>query len=83
MKDNEVDHPPHYTKGGIECIDAMKAMMHGAVVTAFVAYSGGAAFKYIWRWHYKGKPIQDLEKAKWYIDKMIEKLKEEENDSRV
>ena len=44
MKDDEVNHPPHYTKGGIECIDAMKAMMHNAAVSAFVAYCWGAAF---------------------------------------
>ena len=73
-----VNHPSHYTKGGIECIDAMKSMMYGAIVSAFIAYCWGASFKYLWRWHYKGKPIQDLEKAKWYINKMIEKLKEED-----
>ena len=73
-----VNSPSHYTKGGIECIDAMKSMVHGAVVSAFVSYCWLASFKYLWRWHYKGKPIQDLEKARWYINKMIEKLKEED-----
>ena len=73
---DEVNHPSHYTTGGIECIDAMKSMMEGADVPSFISYDWGAAFKYIWRWHYKGKPIQDLEKAKWYIDKMIETLKD-------
>ena len=48
------------------------------IVSAFIAYCWGASFKYLWRWHYKGKPYQDLEKAKWYINKMIEKLKEED-----
>ena len=56
----------------------MKAMMEGANVPSFISYDWGATFKYIWRWHYKGKPIQDLEKAKWYIDKMIETLKEKD-----
>ena len=73
-----VNHPPHYNQYGIECIDAMKAMMEGANVPSFISYDWGATFKYIWRWHYKGKPIQDLEKAKWYIDKMIETLKEKD-----
>ena len=54
----------------------MKAMMDCANALLFTADDWGAAFKYIWRWHYKGKPIQDLEKDKWYIDKMIETLKE-------
>lgn len=73
-----VNSPSHYTNGSIECIDAMKSMMQGAVVSAFISYCWGASFKYLWRWHYKGKPIQDLEKARWYINKMIEKLKEED-----
>ena len=73
-----VNSPSHYTNGSIECIDAMKSMMHGAIVSAFISYCWGASFKYLWRWHYKGKPIQDLEKAKWYINKMIEKLKGED-----
>ena len=73
-----VNSPSHYTNGSIECIDAMKSMTHGAIVSAFVSYCWLASFKFLWRWHYKGKPIQDLEKARWYINKMIEKLKEED-----
>ena len=41
-----VNSPSHYTNGGIECIDAMKSMMHGAIVSAFISYCWGASFKY-------------------------------------
>ena len=77
-----VNNPPHYTTGRIECIDAMNAMSEGANVSSFVSYCWLASFKYIWRWHYKGKPIEDLEKAKWYIQRMIDKLKEELNETK-
>ena len=44
--DDMVHSPPHYTNGnGIECIDAMKSMMHGAIVSAFISYCWGASFK--------------------------------------
>ena len=68
MSDN-VNHPSHYTQGGIECIEALEAAtvnMKGieAVCTA-------NAIKYLWRWKEKnGK--EDLKKAIWYIKKLIE-----------
>ena len=76
MQDN-VNSPKHYklNEHGIECIDAIQASMSKE---GFEEYLRGNVFKYLWRWHYKGKPIQDLEKARWYINKMIEKLKEED-----
>ena len=82
MEGDQVNNPPHYTTGRIECIDAMNAMSEGANVSSFVSYCWLASFKYIWRWHYKGKPIEDLEKAKWYIQRMIDKLKEELNETK-
>lgn len=63
-----VNHPDHY-KGNIECIDAMIDCF-GVVPTA--AFCKLNAFKYIWRSNRKGKEIEDMKKAKWYIDKFLE-----------
>jgi hypothetical protein len=66
---SDVDHPPHYTAGKIECIEAIEAATTGlegleAVCTANV-------IKYVWRWKRKNG-LQDLEKAKWYLDRLIQ-----------
>ena len=73
-----VNHPSHYTRGGIECIDALEAATTG--LTGIEAVCTANAIKYLWRWKSKGGK-QDLEKARWYIDRMTSKLelsKEEE-----
>ena len=64
-----VKQPEHYTKGNIECIDAMKASMSKE---AFSGYCKGIVFKYIWRFETKGEGTQDLEKAKVYLDWLID-----------
>ena len=66
---SDIDHPPHYTAGKIECIEAIEAATTGlegleAVCTANV-------IKYVWRWKRKNG-LQDLEKAKWYLEKLIQ-----------
>jgi len=62
-----VNSPPHYNATGIECIHAISA----ATGDGFQHYLQGNIMKYLWRYRYKnGK--QDLEKAKWYLDKLIE-----------
>lgn len=66
-----VNHPPHYTRGGIECIDALEAATTG--LTGIEAVCTANAIKYLWRWKSKGGK-QDLEKARWYIDRMISKI---------
>lgn len=60
-----VSHPPHYNKhpSGVECIDIIEHM----------DFCLGNAIKYIWRADLKGKAIEDLEKARWYIDREIER----------
>ncbi len=63
-----VNHPPHYNHGDIECIDAIEAALGK---DGFQAYCRGAALKYLWRTDYKGG-LEDLEKAAWYLNKMIE-----------
>lgn len=71
-----VEHPSHYTSGGIECIDAIKAMLSGyeqsKISTKFYwHFLSGQILKYLWRWPLKERPLQDLKKARWYLDKLI------------
>lgn len=63
-----VNNPPHYNASGIECIQAIAA----ATDDGFQYYLQGNILKYLWRYRYKDKPLEDLEKAKWYLDKLIE-----------
>jgi transposase len=60
-----VNHPPHYTAGGIETIDFIEAKDFN--------YRLGNVIKYVSRAGKKvdGDPITDLEKAKWYLDREI------------
>ena len=67
MNDN-VNHPAHYTTGGIECIDAMVASQGYECVMDYCLCN---AFKYIWRCQHKGKRVEDIEKAIWYLQKWI------------
>lgn len=69
-----INHPPHYTHGDIECIDAILAALgkQGAA-----DYCRGAVIKYAWRCMNKGTPSQDMEKAAWYARKAAELLKDE------
>lgn len=74
MSDN-VNHPSHYTAGGIECIDALEAATAGLVGIEAVCIAN--AIKYLWRWKWKGG-IEDLKKARWYIDRLIDKERKHE-----
>ena len=62
-----VNHPPHYTNGDIECIDAMRASMSHI---EFCGYLKGNVIKYLWRYRDKGKSIQDIDKALWYLNRL-------------
>lgn len=78
-----VEHPSHYTSGGIECIDAMKAMLagyeHAKIATKFYwHFLSGQVFKYLWRWPLKERPLQDLKKARWYLDRLIEDVEKQD-----
>tara|TARA_S200002703_G_C3680294_1_gene208904 strand:+ start:276 stop:533 length:258 start_codon:yes stop_codon:yes gene_type:complete len=66
-----VEQPDHYNKGAIEAIEAIKASMPEH---EFKGYLKGNALKYLWRYDYKGKPVEDLRKCRWYIDRLIQEL---------
>ena len=70
-----VNHPSHYTQGGIECIDALKAATVSK--TGIEAVCTANAIKYLWRYEEKNG-IEDVKKARWYIDRLIRELKEKE-----
>ncbi len=65
-----VNSPPHYNQTGIECIHAISA----ATGNGFKYYLQGNIMKYLWRFDYKDKPLEDLKKAQWYLDKLIEEV---------
>lgn len=69
--DNMVNHPSHYTQGGIECIDALKAATVSK--TGIEAVCTANAIKYLWRYEEKNG-IEDVKKARWYIDRLIKEL---------
>lgn len=75
--DDPVNHPSHYQlHGGMEVIDIIEAVTWD--LPSDEAYAIGNAIKYICRYRNKGKPVQDLEKAKWYLNRAIEDYKKSE-----
>lgn len=71
---SKVNHPDHYNQNGMEVWDVIKAFTSN--LSGAEAFYAGNAIKYILRWD-KKNGIEDLEKAKVYIDKIIEGRKEE------
>ena len=69
LEDDPVESPVHYNTGSVECIEAIKASMSD---TEFEGYLKGNAMKYLWRYAYKGKPVEDLKKAQWYLARLTE-----------
>lgn len=62
-----VNSPPHYNSAGIECIDAIQAAL---TPEEFRGYCKGNNLKYTWRERYKNK-TEDLNKAAWYLNKLL------------
>lgn len=66
VKHDAVNHPSHYTShpSGIECIDVVEHMN----------FNRGNAVKYIWRAGQKSDELEDLRKARWYLDREINRM---------
>ena len=66
-----VNHPKHYTEhpSGIECIQ----------ITEHMSFNLGNALKYIWRCDLKKDAVEDLRKARWYLDREIAKRTKVDN----
>ncbi len=65
---NNIDHPKHYNMGSMETIDIIESLVEN--LTGFEGYIIGNILKYLHRYKYKNG-VEDLEKARWYIDKLI------------
>ena len=72
----KVNHPPHYTAGKVECIDALEAATMG--LQGIEAVCTANAIKYLWRWKSKNG-LEDLAKAKWYINKLAKHVAEQDD----
>ncbi|MDP3768299.1 MAG: DUF3310 domain-containing protein [Dehalococcoidia bacterium] len=61
-----VNHPPHYNMhpSGVECVD----------IAEHYGFNLGNAIKYIWRAGLKGGLVEDLKKARWYLEREISRL---------
>lgn len=68
---DEVNSPQHYTAGGIETIDYMRAK---ASPEEFRGYLRLNALKYLSRAGLKGDAVTDLKKAAWYVNRLVEEL---------
>ena len=69
LKPEAVNHPSHYNSGDIETIDAIEDWGFGQ------GFNLGNAIKYISRANHKNDCLEDLEKARWYLDREIARLK--------
>lgn len=73
QKEDKVNHPSHYTSGGIECIEAIKASMSK---DEYKGYLKGNVLKYVWRYKNKNNPDEDLKKAKVYLEWLLKEIEE-------
>ena len=68
-----VNNPNHYNTGSVECIEAIRESMSPV---SYKGYLKGNVQKYVWRYEHKGNEIQDLRKARWYLDKLLDAVEE-------
>jgi len=71
QKNDPVNHPAHYTAGGIEVIDCIEAMI-ASVKEPTMAFLTGQVLKYLARYTMKNG-VEDLRKAQWYLARLIGK----------
>ena len=69
---DNVNHPSHYTAGGIECIDCIESMI-APIKNPTYAFLTGQSLKYLARYTMKNG-VEDLKKARWYLDRLIGKV---------
>lgn len=69
MTTDLVNHPPHYKQGPIEVIEIIEGFA--------LPYHIGNVVKYLLRAPHKGNALQDYQKARWYLERFIEKLERE------
>ena len=62
----KVNHPSHYNAGSIEVIDAIEDWQ--------LDFNAGNVVKYVARHQHKGRPLEDLKKAMWYLQRLIDNV---------
>lgn len=75
FNEDAVNHPLHYNTGSIEVIDYIIDKLKNPV-----DYCVGNTLKYTSRFRHKGTPLQDLQKAQWYLNKAIALMEEMEGE---
>ena len=78
INDTMVNHPPHYTAGKVECIDALEAATTG--LQGIEAVCTANAIKYLWRQSRKNG-VEDLKKAIFYIERLIQHYEKQEQSN--
>jgi len=73
-KDSMVDSPAHYTNGNVDVIEVIEDAVKCADDPA-AAVLQSQVIKYIMRMWLKDNPLQDAEKAEWYLSRLIDRLK--------
>lgn len=77
MNEKKVDvsddkiNPSHYKSGSIECIEVIEVVTDG--LNGIEAACTANVLKYIWRWK-KKNGVEDLKKARWYLNHLIDKI---------
>ena len=70
-ENENVNAPQHYLHGKKETIDVINDCMTG---DEFHGYLKGNILKYVSRYKFKGEPLQDLQKASWYLNRLIKEV---------
>lgn len=68
-----VNHPSHYTHGGVECIDAITSAL-SSYEDSVDSWLVGQVIKYLWRAPLKGKYEEDIKKAQFYLNRLVYKI---------
>ena len=64
-----INHPSHYNQGKIEVIDAIQDWE--------LNFCEGNVIKYVARHRHKNEPLEDLKKARWYLERLIQSIENE------
>jgi len=68
---DNVNNPSHYGQGTIEAIEYIKDFL---TTEEYIGYLRGNIAKYLHRWRFKGKALEDLKKARWYLNALIDTI---------
>jgi len=77
VKNDAVNSPDHYKTGGIETIDFIEAKATKEELRGYLKFN---VIKYLSRAKYKGSEVKDLKKAQWYLNRLVSKYGEQDED---